>query len=186
MSRLIRATNHRKSPGPGASGSFLSPAVTSLSGSLRRPRVRGRTGTNRKLPHDPRILANQVIDALRQHARELSPLLLGEHDESLEDPSTTGHGTLALLDGQALAELSPADWQDPALAAAIAKLSPMQRSVIMFWAWRQPPPTDTEIGGEFGISTSAAKTHRNRALDRLRTMLDFSRLDSRDMGEEIK
>ena len=121
-----------------------------------------------------RILANQIIDALRQHARELSPLLLGEHDESLEDASTTGHGTLDLLDGHALAELSPADWQDPALAAAIAKLSPMQRSVIMFWAWRQPPPTDTEIGGEFGISTSAAKTHRSRALDRLRTMLDVA------------
>ena len=132
-----------------------------------------------------RILANQVIDALRQHARELSPLLLGELDESLEDASTTGRGALALLDGHALAELSPADWQDPALAAAIAKLSPMQRSVIMFWAWRQPPPTDTEIGGEFGISTSAAKTHRSRALDRLRTMLDVSRLDSPDVGEEI-
>ena len=131
-----------------------------------------------------RTLANQAADALRQHAREPSPLLaaLGE---PLEDASTTGRGTLDLLDGHALAEPSSADWQDPVLAAAIAKLSPMQRSIILFWAWRQPPPTDTEIGGEFGISTSAAKTHRSRALDRLRTMLDMSRLDSPGVGEEI-
>lgn len=132
-----------------------------------------------------KVLANEVIDALRQHARELSPMLLGEHDESLEDAPASGRGTLDLLDGHALAELSPADWQDPALAAAIAKLSPMQRSVVMLWAWRQPPPTDTELGVEFGISTSAAKTHRRRALDRLRTMLDVSRPDPADVGEEI-
>lgn len=131
------------------------------------------------------VLANQVRDALRQHARELSPLLLGEHDESLEDAHTIGRGTVDLLDGHALAELSPADWQDPALAAAIAKLSPMQRAVIMFWAWKQPPPTNTALGAEFGISASAAKTHRGRALDRLRIMLDVSRLDSADVGEEI-
>lgn len=132
-----------------------------------------------------RILANQVIDAFRQHARETKPQLLGEQDESLKDISTIGRGVLDVLDGQALSELSPADWQDPALAAAIAKLSPMQRSVILFWAWRQPPPTDREIGGEFGISTSAAKTHRSRALDALRTMLDIGRLDSPNVGEEI-
>jgi len=134
----------------------------------------------------------QSITAAYQKASALAGIaaaaaaLLGEHDESLEDASTAGRNTLDLLDGYALGQLGLADWQDPILGAAIAELSPMQRAVIVFWAWRQPPPTDTEIGGEFGISTSAAKTHRSRALDRLRTMLEMSRLDSPDMGEEIK
>ena len=35
-----------------------------------------------------KVLANQVIDALRQHKREIAPLLLGERDELLEDVST--------------------------------------------------------------------------------------------------
>lgn len=81
-----------------------------------------------------RTLGNQVVDALRQHAREVPQLLLGEHDESLEDASTAGRNTLDLLDGYALGQLGLADWQDPILGAAIAELSPMQRAVIVFWA----------------------------------------------------
>jgi DNA-directed RNA polymerase specialized sigma24 family protein len=132
-----------------------------------------------------KILANQIIDVLRQYARETKLQLLGEQDESIVDMSAIGRDVSDVLDGRTLAELSPADWQDPVLAAAIARLSPMQRSVILFWAWRQPPPTDKEIGGEFGISTSAAKTHRSRAMDALRAMLDIERLDSPGVGEEI-
>jgi RNA polymerase sigma factor (sigma-70 family) len=132
-----------------------------------------------------KILANQVIDALRQHKREIAPLLLGEREELLEDMSTAVDGTLELLSSHAMDDLSVSDWQDPELAVAMTRLSPMQRSVIVFWAWREPPPTDREIGSEFGISTSAAKTHRNRALDRLRAILSIQRLDSRDVREEI-
>jgi DNA-directed RNA polymerase specialized sigma24 family protein len=132
-----------------------------------------------------RILANQVIDALRQWAREARPQLLSEQDEPLEDIPGAGRSVPDIADGQALAELSPADWQDPLLAAAITRLSPMQRAVILFWAWRQPPPADKEIGEEFGISPSSAKTHRSRALDALRGMLEIERLGSPGTGEEI-
>jgi hypothetical protein len=50
-----------------------------------------------------RILANQVIDVLRQHARETKPQLLGEQDESLEDMSSIVRGVSDVFDGQALA-----------------------------------------------------------------------------------
>jgi len=132
-----------------------------------------------------RILANQAVDALRQWAREARPQPLSEQDEPLDDMPGGGRGAPGVADGQALAELSPADWQDPLLAAAIGRLSRMQRAVILFWAWRQPPPTDREIGEEFSISLSAAKTHRSRALDALRGMLDIERLGSPGTGEEI-
>lgn len=65
----------------------------------------------------------------------------------------------------------PASWDDRDLAGAVEALPPQQRAVILFWAWNEPPPTDREIAKEFGIAEGTVKTHRRRAMAKLRQVL---------------
>lgn len=125
-------------------------------------------------------LVNEAKSALHIYLSNGEPMLLSMQDELLD------HVTWPWLDQATdLTQPQPdvtvsalANGHNSAVAAALSLLSPMQRAVIVFWSWREPPPTDKEIGEEFGISASAAKTHRRRALDNLRQALSAASVDS--------
>jgi DNA-directed RNA polymerase specialized sigma24 family protein len=133
-----------------------------------------------------RCLLNRARDALRGYVSNGTPVLLGMQDDLLTDIAGPTHDHLSnLLDGPNPPADKSGRGQDPVLAAAVSRLSPMQRGVVLFWSWKEPPPTDKEIGDEFGISASTAKTHRRRALNNLRRTLRAASVDTPEMGEEL-
>jgi DNA-directed RNA polymerase specialized sigma24 family protein len=131
-----------------------------------------------------RCFGNQAKSALRAHANG-SPVELGIEEHMFTDIAWPSPDDLAdLLEDDRGGDDSPSglsEWQNLGLAAAISRLSPMQRAVILFWSQTEPTPTDKELGNEFGISRSAAKTHRLRALDNLRQSLGAASVDSPDV-----
>jgi DNA-directed RNA polymerase specialized sigma24 family protein len=125
-------------------------------------------------------LVNEAKSALHVYLSNGEPMLLSMQDELLDHvtwPLRNHAADLAQPDEPASAALTESSHAS-AVAAALSRLSPMQRAVIVFWSWREPPPTDREIGEEFGISTSSAKTHRRRALENLRRSLSAASVDS--------
>jgi RNA polymerase sigma factor (sigma-70 family) len=95
-----------------------------------------------------------------------------ELDELVADTSQSVVDQVAeRLEGSAELGYDPAGWVNRDLADALEALSPQQRAVTLFLAQTSPKPTDREIAEEFEIGESTAKTHRTRALAKLRQAL---------------
>jgi RNA polymerase sigma factor (sigma-70 family) len=131
-------------------------------------------------------LANEAMSTLRVYQRTHRPLLLGDREELLTaDMGTADETVVDLVDWLRTRPTRSADRQHPALAAALARLSPMQRAVIVFWCWKEPPATTKEISDALSISESTVKTHKKRALDNLRRSLNPDSLNAQEAGKEI-
>uniref|UniRef100_UPI003F494362 sigma-70 family RNA polymerase sigma factor n=1 Tax=Nonomuraea sp. CA-252377 TaxID=3240003 RepID=UPI003F494362 len=140
-------------------------------------------------------LHNAAMDRLREFLREEQPVGLGDDGKLLPNGSEPIADQIAqflqdLVEGEEQPSSpplqDPARWSDPALAEAVMKLPPQQRAVILFWAWREPPPTDREIGEEFNIKRETAKTHRRLALNKLKRSLGAPLSTSTTKAEESK
>lgn len=124
---------------------------------------------------------NAAMDYLRQYVTTEQPVEFDEQTLAPADPSQSViDQDVDRLDGSAgRADTidieydlkDPASWTNRDLANAVAALPRQQRAVILFWAWKEPPPTDSEIAEEFDIKRNTAKTHRTRGLTRLRRVL---------------
>lgn len=62
---------------------------------------------------------------------------------------------------------------DPRLIAAVQKLTPIERLVVLSWVETVPPRTSAQIAGDLGVpSASTVRGHRMRALKKLRGIFD--------------
>ncbi|WP_081842366.1 RNA polymerase sigma factor [Actinomadura welshii] len=128
---------------------------------------------------------NAASGALRKHLAEESVISLESYKGELpeQEPHVMPMGTTK---GPEELEPSPGEWRDPALVSALARLSSRQRAIIEYWAWKQPPPTDQELAVEFNIGLSTAKTHKRRAIKRLRQMLELPNSETADVPPDAR
>ncbi len=125
---------------------------------------------------------NAAMDFLKQYVTTEQPIGFDEQALTLADTSESVIDQLvSCLDGSAgwadIVDIEcdlkdPASWISRDLADAVEALPPQQRAVILLWSWKEPKPTDGEIADELGIKRSTAKTHRTRALAKLRQVLN--------------
>ncbi|MFI0374364.1 RNA polymerase sigma factor [Actinomadura sp. 1N219] len=132
------------------------------------------------------ILTVASHEAANAHRRTSRLRSLEEEYAALVDEHTQ-HAALQALD-TALeqdapedATAAPAGRQDPSdqrkallarVWAAMEKLSPRQRAVILMWVEGNPPPTDAMIGHRLDIGPKTANTHRHRGVKNLRRILE--------------